>query len=125
MPSHARVIQCYFDEGKLNIQSTPLYNFDVDRAEYSRLMDDFLKWIEPIPMGNIVLAERFREPTVATTEGDEAPTPKSSATGSVETAPSFGPSSLGLAIRSGNTGWQRSSEPTTQQASRSSPSERG
>jgi hypothetical protein len=56
MPTHARAIQCYFDEGKLNVQSTLLYDFDVDRSECSRFMDDFLKWIVPIPTGNTTLA---------------------------------------------------------------------
>jgi hypothetical protein len=120
MPTQARVIQCYFDEGKLNVQSTPLYNFDVDRAEYSKLMDDFLKWIEPIPTGNTTLAERFRKPPVATAQGDESITQKSPTTG-----PSFGPPSLGLTVRSGNTRGQRSSKPTSQQVTRSAPAARG
>ncbi|KAF7116127.1 hypothetical protein CNMCM5793_004147 [Aspergillus hiratsukae] len=122
MPSHARVIQCYFDEGKLNVQSTPLYSFDVDRSEYSRLMDNFLKWVEPIPIGDTVLAEKFRKPTVATAQRT---TPQSTSTGSMETAPSFGPPSVGLAVRSGNTGRQRSSKPTSQQVFRSGPAGRG
>ncbi|RLL93180.1 hypothetical protein CFD26_102035 [Aspergillus turcosus] len=125
MPSHARVIRCYFDDGKLNVQSTPLYNFDVDRSEYSRLMDDFLRWVEPIPTGDTVLAEKFRKPAVATAQGDKGTTSESPATASMEAAPSFGPPSLGLAVRSGNTGWQRSSKPTSQQGFRSGPAGRG
>ncbi|KAF4215892.1 hypothetical protein CNMCM5878_007623 [Aspergillus fumigatiaffinis] len=95
MPTHARVIQCYFDEGKLNVQSTPLYDFDVDRSEYFRFMDDFLKWIVPIPTGNTTLAERFRKPPVATAQGDESITHKFTTRG-----PSLGPPLPGLTVRS-------------------------
>jgi hypothetical protein len=120
MPTHARVIQCYFDEGKLNVQYTPLYDFDVDRSEYSRFMDDFLKWIVPIPTGNTTLAERFRKPPVATAQGDESITHKFTTRG-----PSLGPPLPGLTVRSGNTRGQRSSKPTSQQANRSAPAAHG
>ncbi|OJJ82267.1 uncharacterized protein ASPGLDRAFT_59770 [Aspergillus glaucus CBS 516.65] len=52
MPTHARVVQAYFQNGQLNIQFTKFYNFDEPESKYIETMNDFLKWADSIPCGS-------------------------------------------------------------------------
>ena len=52
MPTHARVIQAYFQNGQFNIQFTKFYNFDEPESKYIETMNDFLKWADAIPCGS-------------------------------------------------------------------------
>lgn len=55
-PAQARVLQGYFD-GRLKIQLTKLYDFNIPVSEYKDLMTSLIRWGEAIAEGNTTLKE--------------------------------------------------------------------
>lgn len=52
MPTHARVIQAYFQNGQLNIQFSKFHDLAEPESKYIETMNNFLKLADAIPCSN-------------------------------------------------------------------------
>lgn len=85
MLTHARLIQGYFQDGKLKIQFTKLYDFNV--SHYTEVMNSFLQWADPVAHGDTVLADKFQ---LVTKEAAKKVEGSSSMRTGASNAPEFG-----------------------------------